>query len=83
MTAAFYLLLGLPVLLSLAVRGTEPKVLCFLFSLFAVLLSVRPGGAILPWAIGMMIAAVGLYERFRRNPRLGRLVAGKSAGPTK
>jgi hypothetical protein len=49
MTAAAYLFLGLPLLLSLAARGAMPKVLCFLTSLFAILLSVEPGGAVLPW----------------------------------
>ena len=68
MTAAFYLLPCLPVLLSLGVRGAQPKVLCTVTSGFAILLSVDPGGAVLPWALGMTIATVGLYERFRRSP---------------
>lgn len=66
MTAAFYLLLCLPLLLSLAARSATPKVVCFVSSLFAILLSVEPGGAVLPWATGMTIATVGLIERFRR-----------------
>jgi hypothetical protein len=45
-----------------------PKVLCFMTSLFAILLSVEPGGAVLPWATGMTIATVALHERFRCNP---------------
>jgi hypothetical protein len=65
MTAAFYLLLCLPLLLSLAARGALPKVLGFVSSLFAILLSVEPGGAALPWATGMTIVSVALYERFR------------------
>ena len=68
MTAAFYLLLCLPLLLSLAARGALPKVLGFVSSLFAILLSVEPGGAVLPWATGMIIVSVALYERFRRFP---------------
>jgi len=68
MTTAFYLLLCLPLLLSLGLRRAEPKVLCFVSSGFAILLSVEPGGAVLPWALGMTIATVGLYERFRRYP---------------
>jgi hypothetical protein len=68
MTAAFYLLLCLPLLLSLGVRGATPKVICFLASAFAILLSVEPNGAVLPWALGMTLATVGLYERFRRYP---------------
>jgi hypothetical protein len=68
MIAAAYLFLCLPLLLSLAARGAMPKVLCFLTSLFAILLSVEPGGAVLPWATGMTIATVALIERFRCNP---------------
>ena len=68
MTAAAYLFLCLPLLLSLAARGAMPKVLCLLSSLFAILLSVEPSGAVLPWATGMTIATVALYERFRRCP---------------
>jgi hypothetical protein len=43
-------------------------VLGFVSSLFAILLSVEPGGAALPWATGMTIVSVALYERFRRFP---------------
>ncbi len=38
---------------------------CLVSSLFAILLSVEPGGAVLPWAFGMTIASVALYERLR------------------
>jgi hypothetical protein len=68
MTAAFYLLLCLPLFLSLAAHGVLPKVLGFVSSLFAILLSVEPGGAVLPWATGMTIVSVALYERFRHFP---------------
>jgi hypothetical protein len=68
MTTAAYLFLCLPLLLSLATRGAMPKLLCGLASRFAVLLSVEPGGAVLPWATGMTVATVALYERFRRSP---------------
>jgi hypothetical protein len=68
MTAAACLFLCLPLLLSLAARGAMPKVLCLLTSLFAILLSVEPGRAVLAWAIGMTIATVALIERFRCNP---------------
>jgi hypothetical protein len=67
MTAAAYLFLCLPLLLSLAARGAMPKLLCLLTSLFAILLSVEPGGAVLPWATGMTISTVALIERFRCN----------------
>ena len=68
MMAAAYLFLCLPLLLSLAARGVMPKLLCALSSLFAILLSVEPGGAVLPWALGMIIATVTLFERFRLSP---------------
>lgn len=71
--------LCLPLMLSLAARGALPKLLCLLTSLFAILFSVAPGGAVLPWAIGMTIAGVALHERFRRNPLLAALVAGGPA----
>jgi hypothetical protein len=48
MTAAAYLFLCLPLLLSLAARGAMPKLLCLLTSLFAILLSVEPGGPCCP-----------------------------------
>jgi hypothetical protein len=35
-------------------------------SLLALLLSVTSYGAVLPWLIGMMIAAVAVFERLRR-----------------
>jgi hypothetical protein len=68
MTAAAYLPLCLPLFLSLAARGAMPKLLCLLTSLFAILLSVEPGGAVLRWAVGMPIATVALIDRFRCNP---------------
>jgi hypothetical protein len=66
MTTAAYLFLCLPLALSLAARGAMPKLLCFLSSLFAILLSVEPGGAVLPWGFGMIIATIALIERFCR-----------------
>ena len=68
MTAATYLFLSLPFLLSLATSGANPKVLGFVSSGFPILLSVEPGGAILPWATGMTVVAVALYARFGRQP---------------
>ena len=68
MADAFHLLLGLPSLLSFGARGMTPKTLCFLTSVLAILLSAEPYRSVLPWAIGMTIATVGLIERFRRTP---------------
>jgi hypothetical protein len=39
--------------------------LCFVTSLLSMLLSVQPGGAVLPWGVGMLIAAVSVRERIR------------------
>ena len=66
MTDAFHLLLGLPFLLSLGARGEKPKVLCFVASALAILLSAEPYRAVLPWAAGMTIATVALIGRLRR-----------------
>ena len=60
------LVLLLPFLLSLAGRATMPRMLCLVTSLLALLLSVKPYGAVVPWLVGMIIAAVAVYERLRR-----------------
>jgi hypothetical protein len=64
--AAILLVLFLPFLLSLAGSATMPKMLCLVTSLLALLLSVTPYGAVLPWLVGMIIAAVAVFERLRR-----------------
>jgi hypothetical protein len=66
MTATGTLVLLLPFLLSLAGRATMPRMLCLVTSLLALLLSVKRYGAVVPWLVGMIIAAVAVYERFRR-----------------
>lgn len=65
--AGTFLILFLPFLLSLAGRATMPKMLCLVASLLALLLSVKPYGAVIPWVIGMIIAVVAVVERFRRR----------------
>jgi hypothetical protein len=67
LSAGTLLVLSLPFLLSLAGQAGMPKLLCFVSSLLAVLLSVREFGAVLPWCIGMAIAGISLRERFRRR----------------
>jgi hypothetical protein len=64
-SAATLLVLFLPFLLSLAGSATMPKMLCLVTSLLALLLSVKPYGAVMPWLIGMIIAAVAVLERLR------------------
>jgi hypothetical protein len=49
-------------------RRTRRHAKSFLASLFAILLSVESGGAVLPWATGMTIATVAPIERFRCYP---------------
>ena len=67
MTLATLLLLLLPFLLSLAAQGAMPKVLCLVSSVLALLLSVQPYQAILPWTLGMAIAVIAVWERFRQR----------------
>jgi hypothetical protein len=65
--AGTLLLLVLPFLLSLAAQGAMPKVLCFVTSMLALLLSVEPYRAVLPWAVGMAIAVIAVRERIRQH----------------
>jgi hypothetical protein len=65
--ATFFLLLVtfMPFLISLAGKANQPKALCFVCSLMALLLSVEPHRALLPWTLGMAIAVIAVRERFR------------------
>jgi hypothetical protein len=47
-------------------KSDDGKNVCLVTSLLALLLSVKPYGAVTPWLIGMIIAAVAVFERFRR-----------------
>jgi hypothetical protein len=69
MTASLLLLLllFLPFLLSLVGRASMAKLLCFMSSLLALLLSVEPYGSVLPWLIGMIIAVVAVVEWLRSS----------------
>ena len=60
-------ILFLPFLLSLFGRGGLAKLLTLYTSILALLLRVDVYGAELPWIIGMMIAAVSLWERIRQR----------------
>lgn len=64
-TTGLVLLTFMPFLVSLAGKVTQPKALCFVCSLMALLLSVEPHRAVLPWLLGMTIAAIAVRERFR------------------
>jgi hypothetical protein len=64
-TTGTLLILFLPFLLSLIGQGAMAKMLCLVASLLALLLSVEDYAAVLPWIIGMMIAAVSVWERIK------------------
>jgi hypothetical protein len=66
-TASTLFILFLPFLLSLFGQGGMSKLLTLYTSILAVLLRVDVIGAELPWIIGMMIAAVSVWERFRQR----------------
>ena len=65
MTVGWLLVFFLPFLLSLFGKAPMPRVLCLVSSLLAMLLSVEPGGAVLPWGVGMVIALISVRERIR------------------
>jgi hypothetical protein len=64
-TVGLLLVTFLPFLVSLAGKVSQPKALCFVCSLMALLLSVEPYRAVLPWMLGMAIAVMAVRERFR------------------
>ena len=66
LTAGKLLVLLLPALLSLAGQAGMPKLLCLVTSILALLLSVEPYGAVLPWAVGMAIAVISVRERIHQ-----------------
>jgi hypothetical protein len=65
MTVVELLIFAVPFLLSLLGQGSMAKMLCLVMSLLAMLLSVAPGAACAPWSIGMLIAAISVWERIR------------------
>jgi hypothetical protein len=69
MTAGWLLLLFLPFLLALLGKALMPRVLCFVASGLALLLSVQPWSALLPWALGVAIAVISVRERIYSDKR--------------
>lgn len=67
MTAVTLFVLFLPFLLSLFGQSAVAKMRCLVTSILAMLLSVEPYGAGLPWLLGALIAAVSVWERIRRR----------------
>ena len=67
MTAGTLLVLFLPFLLSLAGQAGQPKMLCLVTTLLALLLSFDPYRATLPWAVGMAISVISVRESFHQR----------------
>jgi hypothetical protein len=67
MTAVTLFVLFLPFLLSLFGQSAVAKMLCLVTSILAMLLSVEPYGAVLPWFFGALIAGVSVWERIRQR----------------
>ena len=66
MTAGWLLLIVLPFLVSLFGKARMPRMLCFVCSVMALLLSVaRFEAVLLPWMLGMAIAVISVHERIR------------------
>jgi hypothetical protein len=64
-TAGWLFILFLSFLVALAAKVAIPKVLCLVASTLALLLSVQPYSAVLPWTLGMAIAVIAVRERIR------------------
>jgi hypothetical protein len=67
MTAGLALFFFLPFLLSLFGRAAMPKLLCLLASVIAALLALKFYLAIVPWIVGMAIAAVSVRAARRQG----------------
>ncbi len=65
MTAGWLLFFFLPFLVSLFGKAQMPRLLCFVCSVMAMLLSVVPYHSVLPWTLGMAIAVIAVRERIR------------------
>ena len=65
MTAGLVLCFFLPFLLSLFGKAQMPRVLCFVASGLALLLSVQLWSSVLPWMLGMVIAVISVRARVR------------------
>jgi len=56
-----------PFLLSLFGQSVQAKVLCLISSILGLLLSVEEYGAVMPWVLGMIVAAASVWERIRQR----------------
>jgi len=66
-TLGTLLILFLPFLLSLFGQSAQAKMLCLISSILGLLLSVEEYGAVMPWVLGMIVAAVSVSERIRHR----------------
>ena len=66
-TIGVLLIIFLPFLLSLFGQGSVAKTFALVASILALLLSVEEYGAVLPWVLGMIVAAVSVWERIRHR----------------
>ena len=66
-TIGVLLIIFLPFLVSLFGHGSVAKTVALVASMLALLLSVEEYGAVFPWVLGMIVAAVSVWERFRHR----------------
>lgn len=59
------LIIFLPLLVSLFGQSGQAKLICLVSGILGLLLSVEEYGAVLPWVLGMVVAAVSVWERIR------------------
>ena len=61
------LIIFLPFLLSLFGQSAQARMLCLISSVLGLLLSVEEYGAVMPWVLGMIVAAMSVWERIRQR----------------
>ena len=66
-TVGTSLIIFLPFLLSLFGQSAQARMLCLISSILSLLLSVEEYGAVMPWVLGMIVAAASVWERIRQR----------------
>lgn len=61
------LIIFLPFLLSLFGQSAQARMLCLISTVLGLLLSVEEYGAVMPWVLGMIVAAASVWERIRQR----------------
>jgi hypothetical protein len=56
-----------PFMLSLFGQSVQARMLCLISSILGLLLSVEEYGAVMPWVLGMIVAAASVWERIRQR----------------